>query len=119
MPPSMRRDALQTGSIASSAKSFLDVTYTLTVDVQDVSQIAPTLARPPEVGHQPRRYRDLATPLIRATPPGDLEIGQRSLDVHLGPAQRQDRFFAAPRVEAQENEKRQIEPCLLGSCPAN
>jgi hypothetical protein len=96
--------ALNARPLPSGCEPFLNISYTLAIDVQHITQVSTALSGPPEVRQEARRNRHLASLLLGALTARNLEVNQSRVQVYLWPAQRQNCLLTPARVEPEQNE---------------
>src|SRR5260370_4812651 len=104
MPQNMGRHITEVDLGTSRREAALDVLQPLAVLMHDKAQIGAAPARTSQVTEQPARNRNARPTLIGSACARRIEVDPPYCEVHLRPAQRQNRLFALAGIYSNQYE---------------
>lgn len=112
MPKGMGRHPFQTRPRAGRGEPLLDVANDLPVQVHDGAIRNASLERVRKMGPKPPGNGDAGSPLVRDPAVKRLKVDPVVFEIDHVPAQGEDRALPLSRIEAQQDEEREVQPHL-------
>jgi hypothetical protein len=106
----MRAHILKARPATGRSKATLHIAEPLAILANDETEFRSPLASPAKVPEQPSRDWNARAALVGAPNARRIEVNAASIQVHLGPTQRQDSFLAGAAIQPEKDEQGQMKP---------